>query len=148
MTGYRVGNRLRILAVSSFAVLAVSTVNPGMAFAGTDLADGICNSAEVCAYRNYSLTSNIADFNSCEPNWGCGIGDFANWDYWTANTTSFNNRSSSLWHRLSTRYAKWGNTPFSGDSICSFPGMLSNNLGSYSDTWSSMWTEDSNLCLL
>lgn len=51
MTGYRVGNRLRILAVSSFAVLAVSTVNPGMAFAGTDLADGICNSAEVCAYR-------------------------------------------------------------------------------------------------
>lgn len=146
ITGQAFQRSRRLIVVAVFAAVGVTAGDSTIASAGTNLSDGICHSTEVCGYRDVDYASNVADFNSCEPDWACGIGNFSLWDYWTANTTTFNDKTSSIWHRLSSKYARWGMDAFDGNGICSYPGMQLVNMGSYNDTFSAMWTSTSDLC--
>ena len=69
--------------------------------AGTDIVDGLCHAGESCAHRDTNFGSNIADFDTCEPDWFCGVANFSVWDY-NGTSTSPDDRTSSYWNRVTT----------------------------------------------
>lgn len=127
------------------STLTVSSNEP--AFAGTDIPDGTCAGTESCAFRNPGFVSNVADFNTCEPDWFCGIGNFALYDYWATNTSP-NDRTSSIKNRT-TRFSNYARNTFGGGQlICIPPGNTWPDLAAlgFNDAASSMWNSTYNPC--
>lgn len=123
-------------------VVPLTSISPSRAWAGGAIVDGSCNSNEVCDYRDDG-SGNIADWNSCEPDWYCGIAYFTDWTYW-GTSTSPDNRTSAVWNRTD----KWANQyqhPLAGGSaICQPAGVYYNkaslNVFGMNDKISSMFT--------
>jgi len=118
-----------------------------------EIADGVCHSTEYCAYQNDAKGGKDADFNSCEPDWYCGVYDLTKWEYYQS-ATIIDNQTSSLWARGSAYpyviYA--ANLGGGGQLICRFSGSYFNQATlsavNINNRISSMWTSPTNDCTL
>lgn len=105
----------------------------------------MCDSSEYCAYQHDNKGGKDADFNSCEPDWFCGVYDLSRWEYYQS-ATLINDQTSSSWARGSTyAYSLWtDNRGGGGDRFCVPSGYYFNAATlvalDMNDKISSMWT--------
>lgn len=91
--------RLGRLIAALVAIMVLGVVGASPASAGTDIVDGVCDGNEVCMYRN-NWGGYIADPNECEGGYStCGLGRLDTYDYYNTSTSP-NDRTSSIWNRL------------------------------------------------
>lgn len=113
--------------------------------ANPEIANGVCDYSEYCAYQYGGKGGKDADFNACEPDWFCGVYDLSRWEYWQS-ATIIDNQTSSIWARgTEYDYALWTeNKGGGGNRFCVPSGYYFteadlNALG-MNNRISSMWT--------
>jgi hypothetical protein len=145
MTLKQIG-RPSALLITVFVVVVLAAVPASGA--RPQVVDGVCSPGESCAFRNTNLTGPVADFNTCEPNWSCGVSNFANWDYYGWSGLIVDHSVGSIWNRVTaSSYTIYSEHTFGGGyDLCTHSGYFRPSLSYFNDKLSSMWNSNYNYC--
>jgi hypothetical protein len=139
---------MRAAGLSRLIVIAVmasvwTVASSSSALAGTDVVDGVCHSNEICHFEDVQFGGRVADWNSCEPNWACGVSDFLQWEYY-GTSTNVNDKIDSIKNRItatgSSTWAMVAEHQFGGGTIVCYPkGSSYSYTGAITNVDTSMW---------